>query len=152
MGATATERVKLTFEGMCVGCQYPEHRDAVNEILGMTDEQVNDSLILDFDTVEYVDQATGETKFERGVAVQIPGIHGAERLGWIPAAYLQDAKDFMAMREKVRRSSAKRNGTTIFVPEYDEQWEITKVRWENEKEGVLKSFDFKYIVKGLLKK
>lgn len=143
------EKVRLEFESMCVGCQYPEHVEAVQELLQMASPE--DNLFLEAQPVEYKHQNV--IQFEQGVAVCIPGELGANRVGWVPTADLDDAKEFLKMEHFVQVDSLKSSEdkiTRFFGHTYDIK--ITWVKWLDEAAGILQSFGFVITVEGLLRK
>lgn len=142
--------VELVLESICVGCQYPEHQEAVLEMLGMPNPE--EWLMLEITSIEY--EEGGQQKFDTGIAVILPYEAAAgeqKRIGWIPTAEFTDVKEFMKVRDQVRAASMVSSDSGGRVWGHEEVLEINKVRWENEDEGILKSFDFTIKVKGLIK-
>lgn len=133
-----------TFFGTCVGCQYPEHREAVTEMLGM--EAPEEEIWFHKVNVE-----VEEGKWEIGVEVYIPGEGGPNRIGWIAVADIDDALEFLAIANKIAVASmeTKPGGSKGYG--HEQILNIEEVKWENEEEGILKWFRFTATVDGLIR-
>lgn len=134
---------RATFFGTCVGCQYPEHREAVTEMLGL--ENPEEEIWFDRVKVEIE-----EGKWEDAVEVYTPGDGGANRIGWIATADINDAMDFLKIANKIAVASVLRDGGSA-KSGHEQTLTIEEVKWENEEDGILKWFRFTATVEGLIR-